>query len=123
MKELNKNSRKTAAAKKAAKSTNHTGANNKNPEWMLRLYIAGMSANAFEALQNLEAICEEHLGGRYKIEIVDLLKRPQLASGDQIIAVPTLVRQLPPPVKKIIGDLSNKERVLVGLDVRPVGKK
>lgn len=89
-------------------------------KWQLRLYIAGMSATAAAALQNLEYICEQHLGGVYSIEIIDLLKKPQLASGDQIIAVPTLVRRLPTPVKKIIGDLSNTERVLVGLDIRPM---
>jgi len=88
-------------------------------EWILRLYVAGQSARATAALQNLETICEENLAGRYRIEVIDLLKQPQLARGDQIVALPTLVRHLPPPVKKIIGDLSNKERVLVGLDLRP----
>ena len=88
-------------------------------EWILRLYVAGRSARSTAALQNLEAICEEHLAGRYRIEVIDLLKQPQLARGDQIVAVPTLVRHLPPPMKKIIGDLSNQERVLVGLDLRP----
>jgi circadian clock protein KaiB len=90
-------------------------------EWILRLYVAGRSARAAAALRNLEAICEEHLAGRYRIEVIDLLKQPQLARGDQIVAVPTLVRHLPPPMKKIIGDLSNQERVLVGLDLRPQG--
>ena len=88
-------------------------------EWILRLYIAGQSARTAAALQNLQSICEEHLAGRYRIEVIDLLKHPQLARGDQIVAVPTLVRHLPPPMKKIIGDLSNEERVLVGLDLRP----
>jgi circadian clock protein KaiB len=87
-------------------------------EWILRLYVAGMSARSSAALNNLEAVCEEHLAGRYRIEVVDLLKQPQLARGDQIVALPTLVRQLPPPMKKIIGDLSNQERLLVGLDLR-----
>ena len=86
--------------------------------WILRLYVAGQSARSTAALRNLEAICEEHLAGRYRIEVIDLLKHPQLARGDQIVAVPTLVRHLPPPMKKIIGDLSNQERVLVGLDLR-----
>ncbi len=86
--------------------------------WILRLYIAGHTARSVEALRNLEAVCEEHLPGRYDIEVVDLLKQPQLARGDQIVAVPTLVRRLPPPMKKIIGDLSNHERLLVGLDLR-----
>ena len=87
-------------------------------EWILRLYVAGQSARSTAALRNLEAICEEHLAGLYRIEVIDLLKHPQLARGDQIVAVPTLVRHLPPPMKKIIGDLSNQERVLVGLDLR-----
>lgn len=87
--------------------------------WHLRLYVAGETARAAAALANLKRICEEHLCGRYTIEVVDLLKNPRLASGDQILAVPTLVRRLPPPIKKIIGDLSNQERVLVGLDLRP----
>jgi len=88
-------------------------------EWILRLYVAGQSARSASALQNLEAICEQHLAGRYTIEVIDLLKQPQLARGDQIVALPTLVRHLPSPMKKIIGDLSNQERVLVGLDLRP----
>ena len=88
-------------------------------EYVLRLYVAGQSARSRAALQNLEAICEEHLAGRYRIEVIDLLKQPQLARGDQILAVPTLVRRLPEPITKIIGDLSNEERVLVGLDLRP----
>ncbi len=92
-------------------------------QWELRLYIAGQTQRSVAALVNLERICEEHLKGLYRIEVVDLLKNPQLARGDQILAVPTLVRKLPQPVKKIIGDLSNEERVLVGLDVRVVGGK
>ena len=87
--------------------------------WQLRLYIAGKTARAAAALANLRRLCEEHLAGRYDIEVIDLLENPQLARGDQILAVPTLVRKLPPPMKKIIGDLSNEERVLVGLDLRP----
>lgn len=91
-----------------------------DPEfWELRLYIAGHSARSMAALGNLEKICEERLKGKYRIEVIDLLKNPQLARGDQILAVPTLVRKLPEPIKKIIGDLSNTERVLVGLDLRP----
>jgi circadian clock protein KaiB len=89
------------------------------PAWELRLYVAGPTPRAVAALENLKRICEEHLAGRYAIEVVDLLKTPQLAKGDQIIAVPTLVRKLPQPVRKIIGDLSNAEKVLVGLDLRP----
>ena len=97
------------------------GETKKSPsdEWILRLYVAGQSARSAAALRNLEAICEQHLAGRYRIEVIDLLKHPQLARGDQIVAVPTLVRHLPPPMKKIIGDLSNQARVLVGLDLRP----
>ena len=86
--------------------------------WYLRLYVAGETPRATAALANLKKLCEEHLSGRYEIEVVDLLKNPRLAAGDQILAVPTLVRRLPPPMKKIIGDLSNEERVLVGLDLR-----
>jgi circadian clock protein KaiB len=88
-------------------------------QWELRLYIAGQTARAAAAFTNLKNICEEHMAGKYKIEIIDLLKNPQLAKGDQIIAVPTLVRKLPEPVRKIIGDLSDTHRVLVGLDLRP----
>jgi len=87
--------------------------------WQLRLYVAGHTPKSMTALTNLKSICEEHLHGIYELEVVDLIKQPQLASGDQIFAIPTLVRRLPSPVKKIIGDLSNTERVLVGLDVRP----
>jgi circadian clock protein KaiB len=89
-------------------------------EWELRLYIAGQTAKSLAAFSNLERLCEEHLRGRYRIEVIDLLKNPQLARGDQILAIPTLVRKLPAPMKKIIGDLSNADRVLVGLDLRPV---
>jgi len=85
---------------------------------ILRLYIAGQTPRSIAAFANLKRICEEHLAGRYKIEIIDLIQNPQLASGDQILAVPTLVKRLPEPVRKIIGDLSNTERVLVGLDLR-----
>lgn len=86
--------------------------------FVLRLYIAGQTPKCVRAFTNLKQICEEYLADRYRIEIIDLLQNPQLARGDQILAVPTLVRQLPEPVKKIIGDLSNTERVLVGLDLR-----
>ena len=84
----------------------------------LRLYVAGQTPKSVLALANLRQICEEHLQGRYEIEVIDLMENPQLAQGDQILAVPTLVRRLPEPIKKIIGDLSNTERVLVGLDLR-----
>ena len=91
-------------------------------EYQLRLYVAGQTAKSVLAFENLKRICETHLAGRYTIEVVDLLKNPTLAAGDQILAVPTLVRQLPEPIKKIIGDLSNEDRVLVGLDVKPVNQ-
>jgi circadian clock protein KaiB len=90
----------------------------RQPTWELRLYVAGQTAKSLQAFANLKRICEEHLEGQYKIEIVDLMKNPELAKGDQIFALPTLVRKLPEPVRKIIGDLSNTERVLVGLDLR-----
>ena len=86
--------------------------------YRLRLYVAGQTPKSVLAFRNLKQICEEHLQGRYEIEIIDLVQNPQLAAGDQILAVPTLVRRLPEPIKKIIGDLSNTERVLVGLDLR-----
>jgi circadian clock protein KaiB len=89
-------------------------------EWQLRLYVAGQTAKSVAAFDNLKRVCEEHLAGRYTIEVIDLLVNPRLAAGDQILAVPTLVRKFPEPIRKIIGDLSNEERVLVGLDVQPI---
>jgi circadian clock protein KaiB len=86
--------------------------------WELRLYVAGQTPKSLAAFANLKKICEEHLAGQYHIEVIDLLKKPQLASGDQILAIPTLVRKLPAPIRKIIGDLSDTERVLVGLNLR-----
>ncbi len=91
--------------------------------WNLRLYVAGQTPKSVEAFINLKKICEEHLAGKYHIEIIDLLENPKLARGDQILAIPTLVRKLPEPLKKIIGDLSDTERVLVGLDLRPAKSK
>ncbi len=88
-------------------------------KWELRLYVAGQTPHSLAALQNLRRICEEHLAGEYHIEVVDLLVHPQLSRDDQILAVPTLVRKLPPPLRKIIGDLSDTERVLVGLQLKP----
>jgi circadian clock protein KaiB len=93
--------------------------NSKEPTWELRLYVAGQTAKSLLAFANLKRICEKHLGGSYQIEVVDLMKNPELAQGDQIFALPTLVRKLPEPVRKIIGDLSNNKRVLVGLDLLP----
>jgi circadian clock protein KaiB len=90
--------------------------------FLLRLYVAGQTPKCMRAFANLKRICEQYLAGRYHIEMIDLLQNPQLARGDQILAVPTLVRRLPEPMKKIIGDLSNTERVLVGLDLRPAGR-
>jgi circadian clock protein KaiB len=89
----------------------------------LRLYVAGQTQKSMEAFENLKKIAEEHLKGRYKIEVIDLVKNPKLARGDQIIATPTLVRKLPEPMRKIIGDLSNTDRVLVGLDIKPIKKQ
>ncbi len=86
--------------------------------WNLRLYVAGQTPRSLAALDNLKRICEAHMADRYEIEVVDLIQNPRLAAGDQIVAIPTLVRKLPPPMKKIIGDLANEERVLVGLDLR-----
>jgi circadian clock protein KaiB len=103
---------KTAAQKKKETS-----------EYLLRLYVAGQTPKSLQAFANLKRICEEHLAGRYQIEVIDLLVNPALARGDQILALPAVVRQLPPPVKKIIGDFSNAERLLVGLDLRPFKPK
>ena len=91
-------------------------------KWELRLYVAGNTAKSKLALSNLKRYCEEHLKGKYVIEIIDLLIHPQLAEGDQIFAIPTLVKKVPVPIRKIIGDLSNEEKVLVGLNIRPVKK-
>jgi circadian clock protein KaiB len=90
--------------------------------WELRLYIAGKTPKSVTALTNLKKYCEEHLKGKYTIEVIDLLVEPQLAEGDQILAIPTLVKKVPEPIRKIIGDLSNEEKVLVGLDIRPAKK-
>ena len=94
-----------------------------DPKWDLRLYVAGQTSNSSAALANLQRICDTHLQGQYRIEVIDLLKNPTLAKGDQIVAVPSLVRKLPTPIKKIIGNLSNEERVLVGLDLQPAKSK
>ncbi len=109
------------------KTKQTTGQKSEKPQsepdiWTLRLYVAGQTPKSMAAFSNLKKLCEEHLAGKYRIEVIDLLKNPQLAEGDQILAIPTLVRKLPPPLKKIIGDLSNTERVLVGLDMRPANR-
>jgi len=105
---------------KPAKSSKRSRSRNANSgRWNLRLYIAGNTPKSLDALRNLKQICSEHLAEKYRVEVIDLLKTPQLAAGDQILAIPTLVRRLPPPLKRIIGDLSDVERVLIGLDLRP----
>ncbi len=103
----------------ARKDENAAEINLEQEVWELRLYVAGQTEKSVAAIENLRRICEEHLPGKYKIEVVDLLLNPELASADQIVAIPTLVRKLPGPVKRIIGDLSNTERTLVGLEIRP----
>jgi circadian clock protein KaiB len=107
---IKRGSSKTSLQKKRRTRT-------RNDAWILRLYVAGQTSKSITAFNNLKQICEEQLEGKYKIEVIDLLKRPQLARDDQILAVPTLVRKLPQPVRNVIGDLSNTERVLVGLDL------
>ena len=90
--------------------------------WELRLYIAGQTPKSVTAFANLNRLCEEHLAGRYRIEVIDLMQQPQLAAGDQIVAIPTLIRKLPEPLRRIVGDLSNTERTLVGLQLRPANR-
>ena len=102
----------------AKKTTSSKRSRQPEKAWELRLYVAGQTPKSLAAFANLKKICDEHLAGEYHIEVVDLLKNPQLASGDQILAIPTLVRKLPEPIRKIIGDLSDTERVLVGLNLR-----
>jgi circadian clock protein KaiB len=117
----------TAKANSKRKATTKAPARKRSPalapkpeRWELRLYVAGETPRCVEAFMHLQRICEEHLEGRYSIEVIDLLKNPKLAAGDQIVAIPTLVRKLPTPMKKIIGDLSNTERVVVGLNLTPL---
>ena len=102
-------------------STNLAEITKKTAEWQLRLYVAGQTQKSIAAMNNLQRFCDVHLAGRYEIEVIDLMKHPALAANDQILAVPTLVRKLPEPMRKIIGDLSNESRVLVGLDLKPLG--
>lgn len=114
---------KTAKNKKGKQLSSVVRPNKpKEEKWKLRLYIAGNTPKSIAALVNLKKYCEQHLSNRYEIEVIDLLINPQLAAGDQILAIPTLVRKVPVPVRKIIGDLSNEEKVLVGLDLRPIKK-
>jgi circadian clock protein KaiB len=103
---------KATAPKKNRNETTHPAA-----EWKLRLYVAGQTPKSLTAFANLRRICEEHLAGRYQIEVIDLMKHPELAQTDQIIAIPTLVRKLPEPIKRIVGDLSNSERVILGMNL------
>ncbi len=112
--------RATPSSAHAAGTAAHAECVQDEPFWELRLYVAGQTPKSVTALANLRRICEQHMPGQYRIEIIDLVQNPRLAQGDQILAIPTLVRRLPAPARKIIGDLSNTERVLVGLDIRPV---
>ena len=107
-----------APAKKTTRAASPKQHRKKPEVWKLRLYVAGQTPKSIRAFANLKALCEEHLKGRYQVEVIDLMKRPQLARGDQIVAIPTLVRKLPQPVRRIIGDLTDTVRVLVGLDLR-----
>ena len=100
------------------KEAQRRAADKTSPEYRLLLYVAGQSARSVAAIANLKRVCEQHLEGRYSVEVIDLLEKPQLAKGDQILAVPTLVLKLPEPVRRIVGDLSNTDRVLVGLDLK-----
>lgn len=109
--------KKPPVARKVSKKRGAPRLDVKPERWELRLYVAGQTPRCVEAFRHLQRICEEHLEGRYSIEVIDLLKNPTLAAGDQIIAIPTVVRSLPRPMKKIIGDLSNTERVIVGLNL------
>ena len=109
----------TPIAKPARPARAGAARKTKPDTYVLRLYVAGQTPKSIAALANLKKICEEHLAGRYQIQVIDLLENPQLARGDQILAIPTLVRKLPLPMRKIIGDLSNTERVLIGLDLLP----
>jgi circadian clock protein KaiB len=113
---------KATPSKKSRRSSNGQAPpadGNDATRWNLRLYVAGQTPRSLTAFNNLKDICEEYLKGKYHIEVVDLMENPTLARGDQILAIPTLVRKLPQPIRKIIGDLSNTERVLVGLDIQP----
>lgn len=109
----------TKKSKKGPAGNGRVSQSNELNRWNLRLYVAGQTPRSLTAFRNLKEICEEYLKGQYHIEVVDLMENPTLARGDQILAVPTLVRKLPQPIRKIIGDLSNTERVLVGLDIQP----
>ena len=110
--------KKTVVKKRAVRAKAKKGTKDPEDVWTMRLYIAGQTPNSIAAVNNLRNICEEKLQGRYRIEVIDLLKKPQLAKGDQIVAIPTLVRKIPAPIKRIIGNMSQAEKVLVGLDLK-----
>ena len=111
---------KVKAKTKAAAAPTHCEPADNAERWLLKLYVAGTGAKSTAAFANLKRICDQHMQNQYEIEVIDLIEQPQLAKGDQILAVPTLVRRLPSPIRKIIGDLSNTEKVLVGLDIKPI---
>jgi circadian clock protein KaiB len=113
---------KTKMPRKKIKEKTLTPASAQSNQWKLRLYVAGQTPKSLTAFANLKQLCDQYLAGRYQIEVIDLAKEPQLAQGDQIVAIPTLVRKLPAPIKRIIGDLSNFERTMVGMDLQPIGK-
>jgi circadian clock protein KaiB len=115
--------KKSTASRRASPRRTKTTAAEKPAEefWNLRLYVAGQSSKCVAAVRNLNRFCEEHLAGRYRIEVIDLLENPRLARDDQILAIPTLVRKIPEPLRKIVGDLSSAERMLIGFDLRPLG--
>ena len=109
----------TKKSRRASNGAATSATDGNSARWNLRLYVAGQTPRSLTAFKNLQEICEEYLKGKYHIEVIDLMENPTLARGDQILAIPTLVRKLPQPIRKIIGDLSNTERVLVGLDIQP----
>jgi circadian clock protein KaiB len=115
-----KSSRKNGPAARSAPKAAAASRVPKLESWNLRLYVAGQTPKSLTAFSNLKRLCEEHLAGRYRIEVIDLIKEPQLAQGDQILAIPTLVRKLPVPMRRVIGDLSNQERVMIGIDLKPL---
>lgn len=116
---MKKNAKEDSKSPRSLDEIARDAGDNDTQKWDLRLYVAGQTPRSVSAFANLKRLCEEHLAGRYTIEVIDLVKHPQLAAGDQIIAIPTLVRKLPQPIRKIVGDLRDTERALVGLQLRP----
>lgn len=110
-----------AKSKTSGSKNKRAGAKSETPDWVLRLYVAGQTPKSMTAFANLKKLCESHLANRYIIEVIDLSKHPQLAQNDQIVALPTLVRKLPEPIKRVIGDLSDSERVMIGMDLKLLG--